>query len=292
MAIEPPASSTLPAPIRPGWQVVPGRHAFGFAQDGNWAEVLSTPELSNQDRDIKQALKANGLTGRERNARVAEIRNAEMALQTLLISAEARSELAEALERSIESGLDLPLVRQEGVQLIESRKGPRVTERTSSGSRSGSSGSIRVGGLRSGGYSGSSYSNSRTVSFPADDLLTVVDEGELVVKADRVTFVGRHYTRNATTVSTAAVDGNLRGGTVSFAPMTNTKTWHLRGLSPLAVTAVIFTTSAMDDLLSILRQRSDFGPEVASELRGDSEFDEVVEKLQRSIDQLIGLLPP
>lgn len=84
----------------------------------------------------------------------------------------------------------------EGVSLIEPRKGPRVTESTSRNSGRPFIG-VPVGGVFL-GASGRSSSKSTSVSMPAVDELTLVEEGgRFIASTQGIAYVGEMFNRKA-----------------------------------------------------------------------------------------------
>lgn len=115
------------------------------------------------------------------------------------------------------------LVEIYGCGLIEVRKGARVTHRESSYSGSGGGGSIGFKGIRVGGgsYSGSSYSTS--ISYPAPDELTLIDQGKFLLTNKKVSFVGGMFTKSTDYKKIVAL--NNQGNQVLIAPSTGSKVW-------------------------------------------------------------------
>jgi hypothetical protein len=105
--------------------------------------------------------------------------------------------------------------------LIEPRKGSRVTERTSSSSGRGYAG-VRVGRVYVGG-SGGSTSQSRSVAYPAPDVLKQVDSGRFILTTHRASFAGSMFTKS--TEYKKMLDYNYDGNTILIAPRTGSKVW-------------------------------------------------------------------
>jgi hypothetical protein len=108
--------------------------------------------------------------------------------------------------------------------LIETRKGARVTERSSTSSGRGYAG-VRVGAVYLGG-SGSSSSYSQSVSYPAPDVLQQIDSGTFIVSTRKVSFAGGMFTKN--TEFKKIIDYNTEGNAILIAPSTGTKVWICR----------------------------------------------------------------
>jgi hypothetical protein len=84
----------------------------------------------------------------------------------------------------------------DGVSLVEPRKGPRVTESTSRSSGRPFIG-VPVGGVFV-GASGRSSSKSTSVSTPAVDELTLVEEGgRFIASSQGIAYVGQMFNRSA-----------------------------------------------------------------------------------------------
>jgi hypothetical protein len=84
----------------------------------------------------------------------------------------------------------------DGVSLVEPRKGPRVTESTSRSSGRPFIG-VPVGGVFV-GASGRSSSKSTSVSTPAVDELTIVEEaGRFIASSQGIAYVGEMFNRKA-----------------------------------------------------------------------------------------------
>ena len=111
-----------------------------------------------------------------------------------------------------------------GCNLIEARKGTRVTERNSTSSGRGYVG-VRVGPVFVGG-SGSSSSYSQSVSYPAPDVLQHVDTGTFIVSTRKISFAGGMFAKS--TDFKKIVDYNTNGSTILIAPSTGTKVWICR----------------------------------------------------------------
>jgi hypothetical protein len=111
-----------------------------------------------------------------------------------------------------------------GCRLIETRKGARVTERSSTSSGRGYAG-VRVGAIYLGG-SGSSSSYSQSVSYPAPDVLQQIDSGTFIVSTRKVSFAGGMFAKN--TDFKKIIDYNTEGNAILIAPSTGTKVWICR----------------------------------------------------------------
>jgi hypothetical protein len=111
-----------------------------------------------------------------------------------------------------------------GCILSEPRKGARVTERSSTSSGRGYAG-VRVGRVYVGGSS-SSTSQSRSVSYPAPDIMQEVDSGRFVLTTHRASFAGSMFTKS--TEFKKMIDFNSDADSVLIAPRTGTKVWVVR----------------------------------------------------------------
>jgi hypothetical protein len=110
------------------------------------------------------------------------------------------------------------------VELVESRKGARVTERSGYSTGRSYSG-VRVGPVYVGGSSGSRR-GSTTVSYPAPDELTLIDRGVVSVTTRSISFVGSQFTRTTEFAKLAAIERRARQ--ILIAPATATKV-HILG---------------------------------------------------------------
>jgi len=111
-----------------------------------------------------------------------------------------------------------------GCGLIEVRKGARVTHRESSYSGSSSGGSVRIGRVSVGGGSSSGSSSSTSISYPAPDELTMIDDGgRFIITNLKVSYAGGMFTK--TTDFKKIVDFRYRGRQLLIAPRTGSKVW-------------------------------------------------------------------
>ena len=111
-----------------------------------------------------------------------------------------------------------------GCSLIEVRKGARVTHRESSYSGSGGGGSVRMGPISVGGGRSSGSSSSTSISYPAPDELTMIDDGgRFIITNLKVSYSGNMFTK--TTDFKKIVDFQYRGRQLLIAPRTGTKVW-------------------------------------------------------------------
>lgn len=108
-------------------------------------------------------------------------------------------------------------------RLIEVRKGARVTHRESSYSGSGSGGSVGFAGVRVGGGSYRGSSSSTTISYPAPDILQVIDSGKFIMTNKKVSFVGGMFTKS--TAFSKIVDYQSSGLQTLVAPASGSKVW-------------------------------------------------------------------
>lgn len=115
------------------------------------------------------------------------------------------------------------LVEFSGVELVESRKGARITERSSYSSGRSYSG-VRVGPIYVGGSSGAARA-STTISHAAPDELTLIDSGGVLVTTRAISFVGSQFTR--TTEFRKVVDSERRGRQILIAPSNASKVYIL-----------------------------------------------------------------
>ena len=116
------------------------------------------------------------------------------------------------------------LISVDGCILIEPRKGARVTERSSSSSGRGYAG-VRVGRVYVGG-SGGSTSQSRSVSYPAPDILQQIDSGRFILTSHRASFAGSMFTKS--TEFKKMLDYNSDSTTILIAPRTGSRVWIVK----------------------------------------------------------------
>ena len=110
-----------------------------------------------------------------------------------------------------------------GCLLIEVRKGARVSYRESTYSGSSRGGSVRIGRVRVGGSSSGGSSSSTSISYPAPDELTQIDQGKFIITSLRVSFSGSMFTK--TTEFKKIVDFTTNGRQILIAPKTGSKIW-------------------------------------------------------------------
>ena len=113
------------------------------------------------------------------------------------------------------------ILNMDGAVLVEPRKGARVSERTSTSSGR-AYGGVRVGRVYL-GQSGRSTSSSRSVSYPAPDILADIDNGRFLLTTHRVSFAGSMFTRS--TDYKKMLDFNSDANSLLIAPRTGTKVW-------------------------------------------------------------------
>lgn len=148
------------------------------------------------------------------------------------------------LELSDDSDAEITIFTVENCDLFEPRKGPTVTQReTTSGGRPFVG--TKVGPLFVGG-SGRSTSHSTSVSTPAEDIVQVVDTGNLVVTSRSVSFVGGKYTRHSDFKSLIAVQGE--DSHMTFADSKKTTIWGISFNDRVDMWIVNALVGAADDL--------------------------------------------
>jgi len=141
---------------------------------------------------------------------------------------------------------ELTLVMVENCDLFEPRKGPTVTNReTISGGRPFVG--TKVGPIFVGG-SGKSTSHSRSISTPAEDVVQIVDSGNVVVTSRSVSFVGNKYTRHSdfkTLITVHSEDSHM-----TFADSKRTTIWGISFNDRVDMWIVTAVIGASDDLSS------------------------------------------
>jgi len=139
---------------------------------------------------------------------------------------------------------ELTIFTVENCELFEPRKGPTVTQReTRSGARPFVG--TKVGPLFVGG-TGRSTSHSTSISTPAEDIVQVVDSGNLVVTSRSVSFVGSKYTRHSDFKTLIAVQGE--DAHMTFADSKKDTIWGISYSNRVDMWIVNALYSAADDL--------------------------------------------
>ena len=135
-----------------------------------------------------------------------------------------RNEFSQVLaSRGLDATTESVLFETGNCYLIEVRKGARVTHRESSSSGSGGGASVGFGGVRVGGGSYGSSSSSTTISYPAPDVLKIIDQGKFIITNRKVSFVGGMFTK--TTPFLKIVDYQISNDQLLIAPVTGSKVW-------------------------------------------------------------------
>jgi len=136
----------------------------------------------------------------------------------------AFTELVEAITPKIANAIqDMTILEFYGCGLIEVRKGARVTHRESTYSGSYGGGSVRMGPVSVGGGRSGGSSSSTSISYPAPDELTLIDQGKFLLTTSGVSVVGSKFTKS--TDYKKLVDFQTNGRQILFAPKTGTKVW-------------------------------------------------------------------
>lgn len=139
---------------------------------------------------------------------------------------------------------ELTIFTAQNCDLFEPRKGPTVTEReTISGGRPFVG--TKVGPILIGG-SGRSRSHSTSVSAPAEDVIQIVDSGNLVVTSRSISFIGSKYTRHSDFKTLIAVQGE--DAHMTFADSNKTTIWGISFSDRVDMWIVNAVFSAADDL--------------------------------------------
>jgi hypothetical protein len=128
-----------------------------------------------------------------------------------------------------------------GCQLIEVRKGARITERKSSYARSSSGGSLGIGRLRVGGSSGGGSGKSTSISYPAPDVLATVDGGNFYLFEKSISFGGSKFTRSSD--FTKLIDFDIQGRQIMFSPAVGSKVWIVEFSS---IATLLLVSSVLD----------------------------------------------
>ncbi len=140
---------------------------------------------------------------------------------------QARREFVELVEGfnfdSLKQEFEINIQEIYGCGLIEVRKGARVTHRESTYSGSYGGGSVRIGAFSVGGGRSGGSSSSTSISYPAPDELTLIDEGKFIVSSLKVSLVGSMFTKS--TEFKKMVDFQTNGRQILIAPKTGSKVW-------------------------------------------------------------------
>jgi hypothetical protein len=125
---------------------------------------------------------------------------------------------------ALDSDAERVIFETSGCGLIEVRKGARVTHRESTYSGSSSGGSVRIGRVSVGGSSSGGSSSSTSISYPAPDELTLIDDGGRFILTNlKVSYAGGMFTK--TTDFKKIVDFQYKGRQLLIAPRTGSKVW-------------------------------------------------------------------
>jgi len=148
------------------------------------------------------------------------------------------------LSLSDDTDAEITIFNVENCDLFEPRKGPTVTEReTISGGRPFVG--TKVGPIFVGG-SGRSRSHSTSISAPAEDVVQIVDSGNLVVTSRSISFVGSKYTRHSDFKTLIAVQGEY--SQMTFAASNKSTIWGISFSERVEMWIVNAVYSAADDL--------------------------------------------
>jgi len=234
-------SPDAPPPV-PGWRFLEDGRLLKYSDGERWVdEILLPPLISTvSDGDLKKVLKHSGVARGDRESVAAGLRQRDLSLRARALCIVGASEYLDTLVIAARHGFQRVIYQEEDVVLVESRKGARVSVRESSSSSSRSGGSVGYKGVRVGGSSGTSSSYSTTVSYPAPDQLTPIDNGRLTLTLERMTFSGTHFTRNISIERIADMQHNFAWGELMISPTAGQKTMHLLNLSPVAIFCMLY----------------------------------------------------
>lgn len=236
------AGSPDAPPAVPGWRFLEGGRILRFSDGENWIDEILLPPLIGaiSDSDLKKILKKTGVSRGDRDRVAADLRRRDLGLRGRALCIVGASEYLDALVIAAKDGFEHVIYQEADVVLVESRKGARVSVRETTSTSSRSGGSVGYKGVRVGGSSGSSSSYSTTVSYPAPDELTPIDNGRLTFTLERMTFSGSHFTRNIGIERVADMQHNFAWGELMISPTAGQKTMHLLNVSPVAIFCMLY----------------------------------------------------
>jgi len=209
-----------------------------YDEDEGEGELEKTPQDSSIDStqnsqqpllpikmSFYQILKFTFQTKKQINA-VAKSLQAELSYQSNLLEAKERfAQMTQGINAdALGSAAERNIFEASGCALIEVRKGARVSHRESTYSSSGGGVGVRIGPVGVGGGSSSGSSSSTTISYPAPDELTVIDDGgKFIITNLKVSYAGSMFTK--TTDFKKIVDYKYKGRQLLIAPRTGSKVW-------------------------------------------------------------------
>jgi hypothetical protein len=156
---------------------------------------------------------------------IAGLQNEIIYQENLLHTRDKFKDLIKSINgEALGSDVEKTIFETYGCALIEVRKGARITHRESTYSGGSTGGSVRVGPVSVGGSSSSGSSSSTSISYPAPDELTMIDQGgKFIITNLRVSYAGGMFTK--TTDFTKIVDYQFKGRQLLIAPRTGSKVW-------------------------------------------------------------------
>jgi hypothetical protein len=191
---------------------------------------------------------------------------------------QARREFLELVEvfdfDSLKQEFEINIHEVYGCGLIEVRKGARVTHRESTYSGSYGGGSVRIGAISVGGGRSGGSSSSTSISYPAPDELTLIDEGKFIVSSLKVSLVGSMFTKS--TEFKKLVDFQTNGRQLLIAPKTGSKVW-----------IVEFPRLADTWLAGSLLEAAYQCPQKRLDLKSTSEYGTIVDVVRSNFDRAL-----
>ncbi len=196
-------------------------------------------------------------------------------------------------ERASSTDAEVQLLNVDDCTLREARKGPRITQRT------GTSGGRPYIGTKVGpaliGVSGKSKFESTSVTGPVEDILTDIDEGQVIVTTRTISFIGEKFTRNAKFSDIAAWHGE--DSFIRIGARNRQNVWVAEFASQPSMWAVAAVLAASDDFdKRVLDQSSKQSAEeiktaIDAAIKAHNEefkraYLEAYEQLEQSNDQL------
>lgn len=273
MVMIPPPQPTRPAKAADGWRLVDDSH-FALTVDGRDVDVLELPPSIGHfsEKQLLQLLKsdvpASGSTGKSLKAlamtasgiganplktQALSLRSADRAIAKAVDDLLLMTEMLGMVTAAAAGGPGGTLGHQDRVSLSESRQGAQVTTHNMALTHKSLDASRGFGKTTLSGTIGRADATGATVVQGAQDFLQVVDTGVLVVRLDRVSYVGSLYSKTFTYEDIAHCAHTPSTGRVSISPLTGGLTQHFGPLRPALAGALSWVASLDPAFLAQLR---------------------------------------